>query len=60
MSIKQILMKRDNITENEADNLIAEATESMHEYLGEGDMEGAENVCAEFFGFEPDYIMELL
>lgn len=59
-SIKQILMERDGLTEQESVNLIEEATEQLNRYLDEGDIEMAEQVCEEYFGLEPDYLMELL
>jgi len=59
-SIKEVLMTRDGLSEVEAELVIAEARVQLDEYLAEGDMEGAENICEEFFGLEPDYIMELM
>lgn len=44
----------------EAQELISEARIQLREYLDDGDFEGAENICEEFFGLEPDYLMELL
>lgn len=58
--IVRILMKRDGMTYEEADNLIDEAKEALQNYLDEGDSFGAENVCEEFFGLEPDYLYELI
>ena len=57
-SIKQILMERDGITEEEANRLIAEAKADLHERLGMGEMPF--DICQEHFGLEPDYILELL
>ncbi len=59
-SIKQVLMRRDGMTSDEADDLIAEAKEQLLGYLEEGNLEAAEDICAEYFGLEPDYLMELL
>jgi len=59
-TIKQVLMERDGISEAEANELIAEAKEAMNEALEEGDMEGAEEICMDYFGLEPDYLMELI
>ena len=59
-TIKQVLMRRDGMTDIEADELISEAKEQLQEYLANGDIEAADNICKEFFGLEPDYIMELL
>jgi len=59
-SIKDILMRRDNLTSDEAQNLIDEAKEAMNEYLDNNDIESAYNVCSEYFGLEPDYLDELI
>ena len=58
--IARVLMKRDGMTYEEANNLIDEAREALQNYLDEGDSFGAENVCEEFFGLEPDYLYELI
>ena len=57
-SIKKILMDRDGLTEAEAEDLITQAREDMMERLGEGEM--PDDICEEWFGLEPDYIMELM
>jgi len=59
-SIKEVLMRRDNMSEEESDELIKEAKEALMEYLENNDVVGAEDICNEYFGLEPDYIMELL
>lgn len=59
-TIEQVLMRRDGMSSAEAQELISEARTQLREYLDEGDTEGAENICEEFFGLEPDYLMELL
>lgn len=48
------------MTPNDADKLILAAKKQLTEYLSEGDLDLAENICAEFFNLEPDYIFELL
>jgi hypothetical protein len=58
--IKSILIKRDGMTPAEADELIAEAQDQLNEYLAAGQEDQAYDICAEFFGLEPDYIDELL
>ena len=60
MSIKSILMKRDGMTESEADDLISEAKDMLQQYIMEGDLSSAEDVCADYFVLEPDYIFDLL
>ena len=57
-TIKEVLMRRDGITENEADDLIADAKEEMYYRLEHG--EDAYDICQEYFGLEPDYLIELL
>lgn len=59
-SIKDILIRRDGMTEDEAINLIEEAKEALQEYLENFDIDGAENICQEFFGLEPDYMFQLI
>ena len=59
-SIKQVLIRRDGMTPEEADKLIEEAREQLHEYIEAGDLMASEDICLEYFGLEPDYIMELL
>lgn len=59
-TIKEVLMRRDNMTATEADDLITEAKEQLQRYLAEGNMCDAEEICNEFFGLEPDYVLELI
>ena len=57
-SIREILMERDGVTENEADELIEEARQDFHYRLMNGEM--PDDICSEYFGLEPDYIDELI
>jgi methionine synthase II (cobalamin-independent) len=59
-TIKQILMKRDGMSEQDANELIEDAKEAFREYLADDDMESAMHICEEFFGLEPDYLMEIM
>ena len=59
-SIKSVLMERDGLDAEDALALIAEAREQFNLYLEWGDVEGAEQICADYFGLEPDYVMEFL
>ena len=59
-SIKEVLMRRDGMSSEEADEEIEEARGMMKEYLDEGDLDSASNICQEMFGLEPDYIQELM
>ena len=58
--LQKVLMERDGLSSQEADDAISDARELMNEYLEDGDMESAYDVCMEEFGLESDYIMELL
>ncbi len=60
LTIKEILMQRDGYTEVEADSRINDAIDELGILLDMGDLDAAEGVCWDFFGLEPDYIMELL
>jgi len=53
-TIKQILIERDNMTPEEADDLIAD----MKARIQEG--EDPEEILHDECGLEPDYIFELL
>jgi len=57
-TIKEILMRRDNMSADEADELIAQAVEDLYERLENGEM--PDDICMEWFGLEPDYIFELI
>ena len=59
-SLKQTIMQRDGISASEANILIAEARDAMYDYLENGDFDSAENICQEYFGLEPDFLMDLL
>lgn len=58
--LKKVLIERDGITPEEADKQIEEAKEALQEYLAEDDLESAHDICQEFFGLEPDYLIELV
>jgi hypothetical protein len=53
-SLKQVIMRRDGLSSQEADELI----ESAREQILEG--EDPEEVLLNDFGLEPDYIFDLL
>ena len=53
-TIKQVLMRRDGLSDDEADEMVAYAKDRI------ADGEDPEEVCYEEFGLEPDYVFELL
>ena len=59
-TLKQVLMERDKISSEKADQKIYKAKLKMNKYLSKGNYEKAEDICQECFGLEPDYMMELI
>jgi len=59
-SIKEVIMRRDGISALESQDLITQAKEALQEYIASNDLEAAENVCEEYFGLEPDFLIELM
>ena len=59
-TLKQTIMRRDSLSVEEADEQIADAKITLQQYLEDGDNHLAEDICQEFFGLEPDYIMDLM
>ena len=57
-NIQQVLMERDGLSALEAAQLIEDAREDLAQRLEQGEM--PYDICEEWFGLEPDYIMELL
>ena len=53
-TLKQVLMRRDELSPDEADALIAEAKQEV------ADGADPEEVLEEMFGLEPDYFWEIL
>ena len=59
-SIKQILMERDEMTEAEAEELIADVREELAFAMETNDFTYAEDIMYGDLGLEMDYIFELL
>jgi hypothetical protein len=60
-TIKDILIRRDNMTPEDADQLIEDATRDLQDRLTDPDSFGdPEDICMDWFGLEMDYMMELL
>ena len=57
-SIKKVLMKRDGLTEQEAEEQVKQARIDLQERLKNGELPF--DICQEHFGLEPDYIEELM
>lgn len=57
-SIKSVLMSRDGMSEEEADELIKDARKDLYKRLDNGEM--PDDICSDWFGLEPDYINDLV
>ena len=58
MSIVKILMDRDGMSRADAVELVRDARVDLSDRLDSGEM--PDDICAEWFGLEPDYIYELM
>ena len=56
--LQKVLMKRDGLSAEEANDLIELAVDDFNERLATGDM--CPDICAEWFGLEEDYIEDLI
>ena len=56
--IRDILVDRDGITWDEADELVEEAKYDLLDRLDDGELPF--DICEEYFGLEPDYLDELM
>ena len=60
-TIKSTIMRRDGLTSDKADRLIEEAQEELETAIEEGcSLDTAEQIIADYFSLEPDYLVELL
>lgn len=58
--ITDVLVRRDGITEEEAERQVADFREEIDDLIMEGDLEGIEDALMNDFGLEPDYLMDVL
>lgn len=56
--IKEVLMRRDGMSAEAADEMIMSAYQELQDRLAIG--EDAYYICEEYFGLEPDYLMDLM
>lgn len=60
-TIKEVLMRRDNETSESAQERINEAQDEINFIIDEGgNLQDLEDVVMDYFGLEPDYLMELM
>lgn len=54
--VVEILMRRDNITLEEAENLVAEAEAEISQAIADGDFDVVDDIMCGNLGLEMDYI----
>lgn len=60
-TIKQVLIRRDSMNSEDADTLIEEAKEELNTvFENGGSICELEEIVMDYFGLEPDYLMELV
>lgn len=59
-TLKEILMSKFDLDEKTADDELSFARELVENYIADGDFASAEDVMADQFGLEPDYVLELM
>ena len=60
LSIVKSLMHRDGISLEEANDIVIEAKIDLAERMASGEDIDPMDICAEYFGLEPDFLDELL
>ena len=58
LEIVKVLMNRDGMTQDEAENLVAEAREDF--YANPDNYVDADDFMEDWFGLEPDYFFEVV
>ena len=60
-TILEVLRRRDNMSQEDAEALIEEAKEDLQDRMEDPVAYGDPfEVCQDWFGLEPDYVMELI
>ena len=59
-TLKEVLMRRDGMSESEAKDLIKNAREDLMNQIASGEYVDEDEFCSDWFGLEPDYIMDII
>ena len=57
---KKFLMKRDDLSEQEATEMVLETKEALEEAINTGNLFEADEVIMNYLGLEPDYVFDIL
>ena len=58
--IVKILMQRDEMSKEEAQELLQETRDAMMAAIDAGDFFEVEDIMADYLGLEPDYIFDII
>lgn len=58
--IIRMVARRDQLTENEAANIVLECIEAIEDAVARGCYEEAENILRSELSLEPDYLIDIL
>ena len=58
--VVKILMKRDDINEKEATEMVLETKEALEEAIHSGNLFEADEIIMNYLGLEPDYVFDIL
>lgn len=59
-TLKQVLIRRDGLSAEQVDADIAACRADMLEAIDAGDFDEAEQIFTDWFGLEPDYLLDIL
>ncbi len=59
-TIEEVLVKRDGMSMADAKDYVDQCREELNERIEDGDFIDAMDICAEYFGLEPDYLDQLI
>ncbi len=59
-SLQEVLIERDGLTQEQADQAVQAARKQLNQLVEEGDIYSAYEICADKFGLEPDYLEDLM
>jgi|APSaa5957512622_1039677.scaffolds.fasta_scaffold321058_1 hypothetical protein len=58
--LKTTIMRTENLTSSEADEMITRARAELYLRLEDSSEGSAYDICEDWFGLEPDYVMDLI
>lgn len=59
-TMKEVLMRRDNMSELEADNYLEETMDEIRAAIADGDLDEVEDIMLHDVGLEMDYLEDMM